>query len=443
MQWFDGVEFDVAREMFTATLGAEHSKKGKRCGDLDVDGRGDDGFFDGVNSYSAGLYHFYELLRQRLGEDRLVMADGCDTTGIQQCYGVLNGVEAEFGFGAGPEKSVAPLWSREMNLFRQWHQFGRAPLLSYVNHKAWSGRWYDVPFSFHRFVMAAGIMCDAAFTHFESVKREPGQFYATFDELLKGTERGYGWLGQPLGEGIRLACRTPDLLGSDPSQAFVLHRLTPFVGTKAVTENGQLRLSKSDEKDAAGCQSTPWPTFPNLIGKDGALGFRLQDIPIPAQGADLLVMVRYRGQPLKVDAANRPREAGIVVSGTAAQSSAASIISFVHREPFEAGFFFSTVPGGSRNLEFRCRGTAPVWIESIRVFAHPDVMIREFDNGLVLVNPSDHPYTFDLERLTPGKRYRRLRGSPQQDPQTNNGLPVEGPVALGPRVGLFLARTGK
>ena len=67
-------------------------------------------------------------------------------------------------------------------------------------------------------------------------------------------------------------------------------------------------------------------------------------------------------------------------------------------------------------------------------------MIGEFDNGLVLVNPSDHPYTFDLEKLTAGKRYRRLRGSPQQDPQINNGAAVEGPVPLGPRDGLFLGK---
>ena len=81
--------------LFSATLSARQSKRGERRGDLDADGRGDDGIIDGVNSYSAGLYYFYQRLRQRLGEERLVMADGHEVAGGQKCYGVLNGVEAE------------------------------------------------------------------------------------------------------------------------------------------------------------------------------------------------------------------------------------------------------------------------------------------------------------------------------------------------------------
>lgn len=173
---FDGVEFDVPVDKFAVSLAAQYSMlgKGKRRGDLDADGSGDDGIFDGVNTYSMGLYHFYKRLRQRLGEDRLIMADGGNLN--QHCYGVLNGIEVE-GFGSSQSKSVARDWSESMNRFRAWRQFGRSPAFSYINHKEYGGRWDDVPFHFHRYVMATAVMCDAAMTHYASVKAEPGELY--------------------------------------------------------------------------------------------------------------------------------------------------------------------------------------------------------------------------------------------------------------------------
>ena len=58
----------------------------------------------------------------------------------------------------------------------------------------------------------------------------------------------------------------------------------------------------------------------------------------------------------------------------------------------------------------------------------------------MLANPSDSSYEFDLSTISPGIRYRRLRGSLQQDPTTNNGKPVGDTVTLAARDGLFLVR---
>lgn len=44
----------------------------------------------------------------------------------------------------------------------------------------------------------------------------------------------------------------------------------------------------------------------------------------------------------------------------------------------------------------------------------------------------------DLARLLPGQKFRRLQGSPGQDPTTNDGSPVTGPVTLGSQDALFL-----
>ena len=85
-------------------------------------------------------------------------------------------------------------------------------------------------------------------------------------------------------------------------------------------------------------------------------------------------------------------------------------------------------------------GTAPVWITGVEAYSHPDTMYREFEHGLVLANPSEDPYEFDLAELVPGQKFRRLRGSPQQDPKTNDGSPVTGKVRLQGKDALFLVK---
>ena len=91
-------------------------------------------------------------------------------------------------------------------------------------------------------------------------------------------------------------------------------------------------------------------------------------------------------------------------------------------------------------LRFEFEGSQPVFLERLSARARPDLVYRVFEHGVVLANPSDRPATFDLDQLTPGRLYRRLPGSPRQDPQTNNGQPVGKTVTIPPLDGLFLAR---
>ena len=68
-----------------------------------------------------------------------------------------------------------------------------------------------------------------------------------------------------------------------------------------------------------------------------------------------------------------------------------------------------------------------------------DVMLRRFENGLVLLNGSGTiPHVFDLGTLVPGESYRRIRG--RQDSEHNSGELVRDPLTLGPRDGIMLRR---
>lgn len=114
-------------------------------------------------------------------------------------------------------------------------------------------------------------------------------------------------------------------------------------------------------------------------------------------------------------------------------------MTWLNGRQFTSGFYFSDVRSKTVDLEWEVEGTEPISIRSIRVHAHPDAIYREFQHGLVLANPSPRPYEFDLDRLFPTRKLRRLHGSPEQDPTANNGSPVAAKLALQPKEGLFLA----
>jgi len=136
---------------------------------------------------------------------------------------------------------------------------------------------------------------------------------------------------------------------------------------------------------------------------------------------------------------------GHVRIGTSGRSEATdtpakAYMTWVNDRSFTSSFYFRGIQSAQVNLAFNIEGGAPVTIEKISVHAHPDVMVRPFEKGLVLANPSLRPYTFDLSALAPGRNYRRLQGSALQDPVTNNGRPVETRVTLAPKDALFLIR---
>jgi len=110
--------------------------------------------------------------------------------------------------------------------------------------------------------------------------------------------------------------------------------------------------------------------------------------------------------------------------------------------PFESWFTFREVRTDSVDIAVEVEGGAPVRLLHITAFAAPDAMVREFEHGVVLANPSLHPYRFDLSRLFPGQRFRRIPGSPEQDPAVNDGRDVRDPVlTIGDRDALFLLKT--
>ena len=116
-----------------------------------------------------------------------------------------------------------------------------------------------------------------------------------------------------------------------------------------------------------------------------------------------------------------------------------AIMTWAGEQAFEAVFYFRDVGPRVFDLTFDVEGAEPVCIQELRLYNAPDTMVRAFTNGLVLANPSNRHYTFDLARLCPDAALRRVPGTAHQDPVTNNGKTVAGEINVPPMDALFLA----
>ncbi len=113
-------------------------------------------------------------------------------------------------------------------------------------------------------------------------------------------------------------------------------------------------------------------------------------------------------------------------------------MTWVNDRTFASRFYFRHVRSPTIDLTFTVEGNEPVKIQSIAVHSHPDVTYRRFEKGIVLANPSLQEQRLDLRKIAAGDAFRYIKGTANQDPQTNHGGLVGRYVTLGPLDGLFL-----
>ena len=111
-------------------------------------------------------------------------------------------------------------------------------------------------------------------------------------------------------------------------------------------------------------------------------------------------------------------------------------MSWVDEKPFAASFYFRDIGPAKADLTFEIEGPEPVYLSDLQMRNAADAMARRFEHGAVLANPSMQPFAFELGRLFPGVRFRRIEGA--QDPEANSGEPVSAAVVVPARDGLFL-----
>ncbi|QDV64754.1 hypothetical protein [Crateriforma conspicua] len=306
---FDGIEFDV---LFNDTHG-----------DTDGDGIVDDGVIDGVDRYSIGVVQFAQQLRERMGDDFLILADGALGPGgsrSQRAFGIFNGIESE----GWPNLNDWEFddWSGGLNRLLYWQENARAPAFSYVNHK-WiqpvAGqpgvtRHPDVAPARHRLAMAAAVAADNAVCFSIRPANDPGGKPGIWDELRGGARGEAGWLGKPIEPMQRLAARTPDLIsGAAPSPADLAKIIQGNVSTQVV--DGGLRITPNDpvatstafrisaiptsgpdQTVLATLSADPMPGYSATMARLGSLGITDGRVQSLMERDDIVTGMRLRNQ---------------------------------------------------------------------------------------------------------------------------------------------------
>ncbi len=265
---YDGLEFDV---LFNDTHG-----------DTSGNGIEDDGVIDGINHYGIGMVKFCRQLRERMGDDFLILGDGAlgpDSVRSQRAWGYLNGIESEGWPDLGdPEVHN---WSGGLNRHSAWQAYARKPVFNYINHKyvesvpggpPGAQRRPEVEFNIHRLVFAAGCFTDTAICYAFPPASDPDGKFGIWDELRCGVDNKLGWLGKPVGPAVHLAMKSPDLLNGKPLIQCI---------TGDVTLN-----TKPDGL----CVS------PRSLSPDG-YHFSIRNIP--TTGPDLTVSLVMKAEPMK------------------------------------------------------------------------------------------------------------------------------------------------
>ncbi len=271
LESFDGVEFDVLRFVLPPS--------GRRGPDADADGRPDSGIVGGRNLYGIGVYEFCRKLREKLGPNKLILADGASWR-HQRSFGVLNGIESE-GWPVLSDPEIND-WSGGLNRHNFWRENSFKPSFHYVNHKfVRQGKTLRVSSNITRLVLAACQFTDAAVTYSLSPRAERGEIIGVYDELWLGEEHRTNWLGAPLGPATHLALNTPDLYRGQGTRA------SAKFAEQVECENCSVAV---DDTQNAFLVSSP-------SSEEDRLTWALP--PVEVEGGELVVSLNIRAQPMR------------------------------------------------------------------------------------------------------------------------------------------------
>ncbi|AKJ64593.1 hypothetical protein [Kiritimatiella glycovorans] len=484
----DGYVFDVSCGTHTP------SHRVSNRVDCDNDGEIDNFQFDGVLAWPVGISEFATLLRKGkpghfkgLGRDFRMVSDS-NFNEDQRLFEVLNGGEYEHSFTLFfPPYEY--MYSSNLDRWLLWEDRGRDPNLSFVHNK-----YAD---EVHHGGEAADLERPATLAHFrldmatacmgsgyvgkmvlrpahggntEEVKypgleeeraRYGGMLPKIYDEYHAG--RGeFGWLGLPEGDPVRVTTHL-----SKPVYAFTRQSPMPAVRMERppwrlsepertrtgdgfsfrVRERGLWRQLKDSFRATV---ALPLPGVELERNREYTLSFKLRGSPvydrfgrahrnIPKNMRLRFITDRDGGKQSDRAAEELNTNVGQLLGGG---QSGGGYMQEVLVFPRERKVVLTLIAGGSgpAQIEFGVTEEPGNYeISDLRLREGcADVLVREFEHGLVLLNGSVFSEAVvDLRKLFPDAAFRRIRGT--QDPVHNSGKPAR-VVTISASDGLFLER---
>lgn len=395
---FDGIQFDVMMDNPTTGYHEPRRALGERA-DTDGDGKQDNGMINSINEFGLGVYDFINRLRERVGPDKIIAADGrelgCQKVGNK----VFNGVEME---GLPEQRPYGwATWSTVYNTLSIWKNLSAKPDFNYAAFRYNNPdkldqetlfRYYRLGFALNAFTET--FMAVNSWTTLTGIPN--------VQEVFENPEikEPIGWLGKPIGSPVHITDNKemhPDILqgAGSPITLNLLDSTTQkpyFRFNDYVINNDIIRVHPSDGR--------------------ANIEFRLYDVPYYDKQAYIEIKLRsVQGNPNYPDGYNRMLQVLSVGNG---QRYKIMLLPVTNDWNTYRIYFCDTYDPmldmpiefcreGHDKLELLFRITDiidPVEIASITVQNAPEVIYREFEKGHVIANLSVDPYYYEPMGVT-------------------------------------------
>ena len=340
-QFFDGVSLDVLTETRLARVGGYPTGL-----DLDQDGRADSSSSEFDLLHASAIYEFLKLLREKLPQDKLIFADG--SYGSQRAVHLLNGIESE-GWPSFRDPELLH-WSSGLNRHQYWNTFGVKPQASYFKLSHYltpENKKVNPTDKVRRLTVAAALMTDSIVVPAFKPKGVPFHKWPEFRELKN--------LGKALGpaQPLRLSKKTR-LIGSDISKAQL---------QATVSKNVSFSIAPEGIKLLNVSEANPFCVQTNLDAKEftvSILAKTKSDVLLP-QSRPVVMLVQ-------------------------ADNSSATLKSYIGETFFQTEHYFNKADG--REICISRETLGDITLASVDVYVGPYVLTREYENALLVANPS-------------------------------------------------------
>lgn len=362
----DGIAFDV--NYFDRT------GKGNKW-DVDNDGKADAGWIGSRNLWLEGDLDFLVKLRKRMG-DGFIMTCDAQLPINQQTPAIMNGMESE---GLMQPMDSWRGFSRFLNTHDYWSRRLEHPeQFRYVVMKI-MGKDADKADSIRKFSSASAFCMGASVTSTARRNYVPEEF------------RTSGSLGRITGELKHVSKDSKPLMVLSGEE---LYNAVSKDDCMVRLENGKVYVKPSD-----------------LKGKR-SFSFRLKGVKIP--DGDLTVFAEAKAvDPLTSYSEKysiprilylRPANLPVYDDDESYNKYFTDLYGMIDcQEAAELSFYYRNLTARKDDIVVEVTGTGEIELSEIAMYNSPDIIIREFEHGLIVVNPSLSNAKVDITGYVEGK----------------------------------------
>jgi hypothetical protein len=340
---FDGVEFDVLADI----RGLKHHSRQTPI-DYNFDGKASDEDRVFQQQYRDGVERFLTSLRNNLGDDKLILADGNELN-QQRAFGILNGIESEtWPSHWDPEIET---WSSGMNRHLYWNEHSYSPSFSYIKLGELpqkNGGSKAPSENTRRLRFAAALFMDATIA---PAYRPLGKKLDNWSELTGGKKHYRSWLGKAVSDVKYLP-------------------LAPAVNIEATIDNPLKTVVKQAEFTIS------------KQHRDHSFGHIHFSLP---EASDVVITMNVKSNPKADFKSNRVSYMLLTPNNIRTQEN----MTWAGGQDFEARFYFKKLAAGSNTIHITSDAES-LSIANLSIQSKTELVFREFEYGLVIANPFSH-----------------------------------------------------